>query len=98
MLTLVCEEDGTEVDSDEFLITLPDNTILMALKPEEIWKPHPVCMCVYVKKKQCLFHLELLVALSCFTTNLTDFINNRKVVICTTFILITLHAKKQKTQ
>lgn len=95
MLTLVCEEDGTEVDSDEFLITLPDNTIFMALKPEEIWKPHPVCMCVYVKQKQYLFRLELLVALRCFTTN---FINIRKVVICTTFILITLHTKKQKTQ
>uniref|UniRef100_A0A672YWQ0 CIDE-N domain-containing protein n=1 Tax=Sphaeramia orbicularis TaxID=375764 RepID=A0A672YWQ0_9TELE len=32
-LSLVCEEDGTEVDSDEFLITLPDNTMLMALEP-----------------------------------------------------------------
>ncbi|XP_067257581.1 cell death activator CIDE-B [Chanodichthys erythropterus] len=42
VLILVCEEDGTEVDSDEFLITLPDNTIFMALKPGEIWKPHPL--------------------------------------------------------
>uniref|UniRef100_A0A8C6UAY3 Cell death inducing DFFA like effector b n=1 Tax=Neogobius melanostomus TaxID=47308 RepID=A0A8C6UAY3_9GOBI len=38
-LSLVCEEDGTEVDSDEFLITLPDNTMLMALKPGQTWKP-----------------------------------------------------------
>lgn len=42
MLTLVCEEDGTEVDSDEFLIALPDNTVFMCLQPEEIWKPHPL--------------------------------------------------------
>uniref|UniRef100_H2LTA3 Cell death inducing DFFA like effector b n=1 Tax=Oryzias latipes TaxID=8090 RepID=H2LTA3_ORYLA len=28
-LCLVCEEDGTEVDSDEFLMTLPDNIMLM---------------------------------------------------------------------
>ncbi|XP_067300357.1 cell death activator CIDE-B [Pseudorasbora parva] len=42
VLTLVCEEDGTEVDSNEFLIALPDNTVFMALKPGEIWKPHPL--------------------------------------------------------
>lgn len=38
-LSLVCEDDGTEVDSDEFLITLPDNTTLMALEPGQAWKP-----------------------------------------------------------
>uniref|UniRef100_UPI0009B2F104 lipid transferase CIDEB n=1 Tax=Monopterus albus TaxID=43700 RepID=UPI0009B2F104 len=38
-LCLVCEEDGTEVDSDDFLITLPDNTILMALEPGQTWRP-----------------------------------------------------------
>lgn len=38
-LSLACEEDGTEVDSDEFLMTLPDNTVLMALKPGQTWKP-----------------------------------------------------------
>ncbi|XP_072314877.1 lipid transferase CIDEB [Eucyclogobius newberryi] len=38
-LSLFCEEDGTEVDSDEFLISLPDNTMLMALKHGQIWKP-----------------------------------------------------------
>lgn len=41
-LSLVCEEDGTEVDSDEFLMTLPDNTTLMALEPGQTWKPQPV--------------------------------------------------------
>ncbi|XP_051948201.1 cell death activator CIDE-B-like [Xyrauchen texanus] len=40
VLTLVCEEDGTEVDSDEFLSTLPDNTVFMGLKPGENWRPH----------------------------------------------------------
>ncbi|XP_041635423.1 cell death activator CIDE-B [Cheilinus undulatus] len=38
-LSLVCEEDGTEVDSDEFLMTLPDNTMLMALEPGQTWRP-----------------------------------------------------------
>lgn len=38
-LSLVCEEDGTEVDSDEFLITLPDNIMLMALQPGQTWRP-----------------------------------------------------------
>uniref|UniRef100_A0A3B3R088 Cell death inducing DFFA like effector b n=1 Tax=Paramormyrops kingsleyae TaxID=1676925 RepID=A0A3B3R088_9TELE len=41
-LSLVCEEDGTEVDSDEFLLTLPDNTVLMALEPGQTWSPEPV--------------------------------------------------------
>uniref|UniRef100_A0A3B5PN90 Cell death inducing DFFA like effector b n=1 Tax=Xiphophorus maculatus TaxID=8083 RepID=A0A3B5PN90_XIPMA len=39
---LVCEEDGTEVDSDEFLMTLPDNTVLMVLEPGQTWKPQAV--------------------------------------------------------
>ncbi|XP_044039506.1 cell death activator CIDE-B [Siniperca chuatsi] len=40
-LSLVCEEDGTEVDSDEFLMSLPDNTMLMALQPGQTWRPQP---------------------------------------------------------
>ncbi|XP_016410735.1 lipid transferase CIDEB [Sinocyclocheilus rhinocerous] len=42
VLTLVCEEDGTEVDSEEFFLALPDNTVFMALTPGETWKPHPL--------------------------------------------------------
>ncbi|KAA0723137.1 Cell death activator CIDE-B [Triplophysa tibetana] len=42
LLTLVCEEDGTELDSDEFFMALPDNTVFMGLKPGESWKPHPL--------------------------------------------------------
>ncbi|KAM9424632.1 lipid transferase CIDEB [Pholidichthys leucotaenia] len=38
-LYLVCEEDGTEVDSDDFLMTLPDNVMLMALEPGQTWRP-----------------------------------------------------------
>uniref|UniRef100_A0A3B4ZSQ9 Cell death inducing DFFA like effector b n=1 Tax=Stegastes partitus TaxID=144197 RepID=A0A3B4ZSQ9_9TELE len=38
-LSLVCEEDGTEVDSDEFLMTLPDNIMLMGLQPGQTWRP-----------------------------------------------------------
>ncbi|XP_070786191.1 lipid transferase CIDEB [Enoplosus armatus] len=40
-VSLVCEEDGTEVDADEFLMTLPDNTMLMALQPGQTWRPQP---------------------------------------------------------
>ncbi|CAN9509283.1 unnamed protein product [Ophioblennius macclurei] len=40
-LTLVCEDDGTEVDSPDFLLTLPDNAVLMALRPGQTWKPLP---------------------------------------------------------
>lgn len=54
LLSLVCEEDGTEVDSDEFLMALPDNTVLMALEPGQTWKPQPVCVCVLVS------HLRLI--------------------------------------
>ena len=48
LLSLVCEEDGTEVDSDEFLMALPDNTVLMALEPKQAWRPHPVCMALCI--------------------------------------------------
>lgn len=43
-LSLVCEEDGTEVESDQFLMTLPDNTALMALEPGQTWRARPVCL------------------------------------------------------
>ncbi|KPP67192.1 Cell death activator CIDE-B-like, partial [Scleropages formosus] len=38
-LCLVCEEDGTEIDSDDFLLALPDNTVLIALEPGQTWSP-----------------------------------------------------------
>nr|XP_046175346.1 LOW QUALITY PROTEIN: cell death activator CIDE-B [Oncorhynchus gorbuscha] len=40
-VVLVCEEDGTVVDSEDFLVYLPDNTVLMALEPGQTWKPPP---------------------------------------------------------
>eukprot|EP00063_Salmo_salar_P087591 XP_014062426.1 PREDICTED: cell death activator CIDE-B isoform X1 [Salmo salar] len=40
-VVLVCEEDGTVVDSEDFLISLPDNTVLMALEPGQTWKTPP---------------------------------------------------------
>ncbi|XP_056156508.1 cell death activator CIDE-B isoform X2 [Lampris incognitus] len=40
-VAVVCEEDGTEVDSEDFLMTLPDNTVLMALTPGQTWRPQP---------------------------------------------------------
>ncbi|KAG5846228.1 cell death activator CIDE-B [Anguilla rostrata] len=38
-LSLVCEEDGTEVESEDFLLSLPDNTVLMGLEPGQTWTP-----------------------------------------------------------
>ncbi|XP_047424381.1 cell death activator CIDE-A [Mugil cephalus] len=39
-LTLVLEEDGTEVDSEEFFQSLPSNTVLMVLDKGEMWTPN----------------------------------------------------------
>ncbi|XP_061524937.1 cell death activator CIDE-B [Phycodurus eques] len=39
LASLVCEEDGTEVDSDDFLATLPDNVGIVALEPGQTWRP-----------------------------------------------------------
>ena len=36
---LVIEEDGTEVDDEEYFATLQDNTNLMLLFKEDIWSP-----------------------------------------------------------
>ncbi|XP_061664043.1 cell death activator CIDE-B isoform X2 [Syngnathoides biaculeatus] len=41
LASLVCEEDGTEVDSDDFLATLPDNAAMVALEPGQAWQPAP---------------------------------------------------------
>ncbi|XP_076843453.1 lipid transferase CIDEB-like isoform X1 [Brachyhypopomus gauderio] len=41
-VSLVCEEDGTEVDSEEFLMAMPDNTVLMGMEPGQAWRPHPL--------------------------------------------------------
>eukprot|EP00091_Calanus_sinicus_P020266 TRINITY_DN5441_c0_g1_i2.p1 TRINITY_DN5441_c0_g1~~TRINITY_DN5441_c0_g1_i2.p1 ORF type:complete len:142 (-),score=41.84 TRINITY_DN5441_c0_g1_i2:71-496(-) len=36
---LVLEEDGTEVDDEEYFQSLPDNTRLMLLLDQDIWSP-----------------------------------------------------------
>ena len=36
---LVIEEDGTEVDDEEYFSTLSDNTVLMVLFKDDIWSP-----------------------------------------------------------
>lgn len=36
---LVLEEDGTEVDDEEYFQTLHQNTMLMLLGKEDIWSP-----------------------------------------------------------
>lgn len=44
LLSLVCEEDGTEVDSEEFLTALPDNSVFIGLEPGQTWTPQAVCV------------------------------------------------------
>ncbi len=36
---VVLEEDGTEVDDEEYFQTLPENTLLMLLIPGDKWSP-----------------------------------------------------------
>ena len=36
---LVLEEDGTEVDDEEYFQSLPDNTRLMLLLEQDFWSP-----------------------------------------------------------
>ena len=36
---LVLEEDGTEIDDEEYFQSLPDNTKLMLLLEQDIWSP-----------------------------------------------------------
>lgn len=44
-LTLVLEEDGTEVDSEEFFQSLPTNTSLMVLEEGQMWTKNKVRSC-----------------------------------------------------
>uniref|UniRef100_A0A3P8V1G6 Cell death inducing DFFA like effector c n=1 Tax=Cynoglossus semilaevis TaxID=244447 RepID=A0A3P8V1G6_CYNSE len=37
---LVLDEDGTDVETEEFFQTLPDNSVLMVLDEEQKWTPH----------------------------------------------------------
>lgn len=41
-LTVVLEEDGTVVDSEEFFQSLPTNTPLMVLEKGEMWMQNKV--------------------------------------------------------
>ena len=36
---LVLEEDGTEVDDEEYFKTIEGNTVLMLLLKDDIWSP-----------------------------------------------------------
>ena len=36
---LVLEEDGTEVDDEEYFQTIEANTMLMLLSKDDIWSP-----------------------------------------------------------
>ena len=36
---LVLEEDGTEVDDEEYFQTIEANTLLMLLSKDDIWSP-----------------------------------------------------------
>jgi hypothetical protein len=37
---LVLEEDGTEVDEEEYFQTMKDNTMMMLLFKDDIWTPY----------------------------------------------------------
>ena len=37
---IVLEEDGTEVDEEEYFALLPDRTHLMLLSAEQLWSPN----------------------------------------------------------
>uniref|UniRef100_A0A8C6WV77 Cell death inducing DFFA like effector c n=1 Tax=Neogobius melanostomus TaxID=47308 RepID=A0A8C6WV77_9GOBI len=39
VLVLVLEEDGTEIDSEDFFQTVPENSVLMVLDKGEKWTP-----------------------------------------------------------
>ncbi|MEQ2282734.1 hypothetical protein AMECASPLE_003933 [Ameca splendens] len=39
--TLVLDEDGTDVETEEFFQTLQENTVLMVLEKGQKWTPHP---------------------------------------------------------
>ncbi|XP_042317551.1 cell death activator CIDE-A [Sceloporus undulatus] len=41
LITLVLEEDGTVVDTEDFFQSLPDNTYFMVLEKGQKWKPGP---------------------------------------------------------
>uniref|UniRef100_A0A3P8XMF2 CIDE-N domain-containing protein n=1 Tax=Esox lucius TaxID=8010 RepID=A0A3P8XMF2_ESOLU len=41
-VTLVLDEDGTGVDTEEFFLTLTDNTVLMVLEKGQLWTPPKV--------------------------------------------------------
>nr|AYM50952.1 CIDEA (del 33-110aa)-3XHA [synthetic construct] len=41
LVTLVLEEDGTVVDTEEFFQTLGDNTHFMILEKGQKWMPYP---------------------------------------------------------
>uniref|UniRef100_A0A8C5WRW2 Cell death inducing DFFA like effector a n=1 Tax=Laticauda laticaudata TaxID=8630 RepID=A0A8C5WRW2_LATLA len=43
LITLVLEEDGTVVDTEDFFQSLGDNTQLMLLEKGQKWKPVSVC-------------------------------------------------------
>uniref|UniRef100_A0A8C5RK78 Cell death inducing DFFA like effector c n=1 Tax=Laticauda laticaudata TaxID=8630 RepID=A0A8C5RK78_LATLA len=38
-LSLVLDEDGTSIDSEEFFQTLEEGTVLLALTEEQVWRP-----------------------------------------------------------
>ncbi|KAG7493463.1 cell death activator CIDE-3 [Solea senegalensis] len=42
--SLVLDEDGTDVETEEFFETLQNNSVLMLLDMGEKWSPHPNCL------------------------------------------------------
>ena len=50
----VLEDDGTEVDEEEYFQLLPERSVLMVLSAEQIWSPN-FSLQGYGKTKSCYF-------------------------------------------
>lgn len=66
------------MDSDEFLMTLPDNIMLMALEPGQTWKPQAVGLShIYRASYFLIPHLKLITTrLSPFKKHLSGFVSD----------------------
>lgn len=51
-LTLVLEEDGTEVDDEEYFRFLQPNSVFLLLQEGESWHPSGMDMIMLIYKKQ----------------------------------------------
>ncbi|XP_041837454.1 cell death activator CIDE-3 isoform X2 [Melanotaenia boesemani] len=72
---LVLDEDGTGVDTEEFFLTLPENTVLMVLEKGQKWTLHPNSLSRYqpIERRQYRTDVAKL-TLDLYKNNPKDFI------------------------